>query len=468
MYQYEVVPSTTQAGGHPDLKIFFEFGNRSDQAIPAPSCDCQDPRDFELHLPTGVIGDPHATPPCTQADFGSGLCPAASQVGTVAFGLGTSPIYNLVPSPQEPGLLAFSVPLLGSPVYLAIEPRTGGDYGLDGSARGISHILPLSYIEMELWGVPASPAHTPERSPTGCEPFYGPCINAPSDAPELPFIDNPTTCGEPLQATIDVRSYDREVTHGAWPYPETTGCDQLTFNPSLFAQPTTKATDSASGLDVDLKAPQTTSPTVPSPSEIREQVVTLPAGFSINPNAADGKVACSEAEANFGTTLAAECPQNSKVGSLTIESSALPGALPGYIYLGEPLPGDKYRIFLAADGFAVHVKLAGDVKLDPTTGQIVVTFKDLPQTPFSDFNLHFFGSERSLFSNPTKCGTYPVSTTFVPWDSALQTQTSTQYFELSSGPGGAPCPGGRSRSRRRSAPEWRRSPAGPTRPSPSN
>ena len=31
--------------------------------------------------------------------------------------------------------------------------------------------------------------------------------------------------------------------------------------------------------------------------------------------------------------------------------------------------------------------------------------------------------------------------TFTPWDSSLGTQTSTQFFTLDSGPGGAPCPG---------------------------
>jgi hypothetical protein len=443
VYNFEVVPSTTQAGGHPDLQIAIEFGNRSSQHIPPPSCDCQDPRDFELHLPTGIIGDPHATPQCSQADFGSGVCPPSSQVGTAAFGLGTAAIYNVQPSPAQAGLLAFATPALGSPIYLVIEPRTGGDYGLDGVARGINHFLPLSFIDLEFWGVPASPIHTPERNrPAPCDPFYPPgCGGEPSSAPLLPFLDNPTTCGETLTATIDVRSYDKEVTHGYSPYPQTTGCNQLTFNPSLYAQPTTKATDSASGLDVDLRVPQTSSPTVPSPSEIKESVVTLPAGFSINPNAADGKLACSSTEANFGSTAAAECPQDAKVGSLTIESSALPGPLPGYIYLGQPLPGDRYRIFLVADGYAVHVKLLGDVSLNPQTGQIVVAFKNLPQTPFSDFDLHFFGSERSLFSNPIKCGTYPVETSFVPWDGVLASQSSTQYFELTSGPGGAACPG---------------------------
>ncbi len=53
------------------------------------------------------------------------------------------------------------------------------------------------------------------------------------------------------------------------------------------------------------------------------------------------------------------------MGSLEIHSSALPGPLPGYVYLGQPLPGNKYRIFLVANGFATHIKIAGVVTPDP-------------------------------------------------------------------------------------------------------
>ena len=55
--------------------------------------------------------------------------------------------------------------------------------------------------------------------------------------------------------------------------------------------------------------------------------------------------------------------------------------------------------------------------------------------------MHFFGSERGLLATPTRCGTYPVTTTFTPWDETIGTQTSTQFFHLDSGPNGTPCPG---------------------------
>ena len=220
-----------------------------------------------------------------------------------------------------------------------------------------------------------------------------------------------------------------------------TGCDQLSFNPSLYAQPTTSATDSASGIDVNLSVPQQFSASTPSPTELRAATVDLPEGFSINPNAADGKTSCSDGEARFGTTEEAQCPEDSKVGSLTIESSALPGPLPGFVYLGQPEPGNRYRIFLVANGFATHVKLAGIVTANRQTGQLTITFAELPQTPLTAFNMHFFGSERGLLATPTRCGTYPVTSTFTPYDASLPEQTSTQYFTLTSGPDDHECPG---------------------------
>jgi hypothetical protein len=452
IYEFDVSPSTTQAGGHPDLETLVYVGNRFTQHVPPPSCDCQDPKSINIEMPTGVIGDPHATPQCDASDFAVQLCAPESQVGRALIsinaekpgsgGFGTIAVFNLAPHPGEAGLLGFHFPLLDFPIYVSINSRTESDYGLDATVEGITHLLPLAFVEMNLWGVPASPTHNVERLPRGWEPFFdGENPPTPSNAPQIAFLDNPTTCDEgPLTANVTTTAYDLGVTHAADSYPATTGCDQLSFNPSLYAQPTTTATDTASGLDVDLQAPQVSSPEAPSPSEIRATTVTLPPGFSINPNAADGKTSCTNEEASIGTRLAAQCSENSKVGTVSVDSSALPAPIPGYIYLGNPLPGNRYRLILTASGFNVNVKLAGSVLADPQTGQLTISFQDLPQTPFSDFNMHFFGSERGLLATPEQCGTYPVTSTFTPWDGALSPQSSAQAFTLGSGPGGGACP----------------------------
>ena len=381
-------------------------------------------------------------------------------------------VYNIVPPPEDAGLLGFKIFLFDTPQFTVLGARTGGDYGLDSDTTSIFHgLFPLEALQEVLWGVPAAPSHDRlrinPRNSLGGPSFPGSLCDSSgqlatsdpesvdefcignfvgftplhSNALSAPFLQNPTTCDTTLSSTLEVLSYDSGLTSAEYPWPKLTGCDQLSFNPSLYAQPTTSTTDSPSGMDVDLTVPQQVSPTVPSPTELRRATVTLPQGFSINPNAADGKTACQDTDASFGTTFAAHCPEFAKIGSLTIDSSALPGPLPGFVYLGQPLPGNRYRIFLVADGFATHVKLAGTVSADPVTGRLTITLNELPQSPLTAFNMHIFGSERGPLASPTRCGTYPITSVFTPWDSSLAAQTSTQYFTIESGPEGKPCPG---------------------------
>jgi hypothetical protein len=478
---FTALPSTTQAGGHPDLEVQFTVNNRYEQHSKS-ACDCEDAKDAIVHLPTGFIGNPAVLPYCSIADFSADACPIDSQVGIVNIVTDgnsspfNSPVYNLAPPPNKAGLLGFKILLFDTPQFEVVSARTGGDYGLDVGTTSIFHgSFPLNVFQQVIWGVPADPSHDVFRedaTKSEIGPAYGgsfcdadgnpstadpssvvaPCggagasippgqLDNPSNSPLTPFLQNPTTCDAPLSSSLDVLSYDGGTDHAEYPWPQGTGCDQLSFNPSLFAQPTTTAADSPSGIDVDLEVPQPQSRDVPSPSELRAATVTLPPGFSINPNAADGKTSCTDAEANFGTTDAANCPDFSKVGSLTILIPSLPGPLPGFVYLGQPLPGNRYRIFLVADGFATHVKLAGTVTPDPVTGQLQIIFTNLPESPLTEFSMHFFGSERGALATPTQCGTYPVTSSFTPWDSALPTQTSTQFFTIDQGPNGTPCPG---------------------------
>ncbi len=485
---YAAIPSNTQAGGHPNLEVSFQVENRVIQDKQNP-CNCQDAQDSTVELPAGFIGNPHATPQCTLAEFSANECAIESQVGIANVGVSVpglsgiaepfnTAIYNLVPPPDEAGLLGFKVLGFNAPVFTIFSARTATDYGLDVKGTTIPHVFPLLEIQQLLWGVPASPANdalrlNPKDNPYGGSVYVDELCNAKGEAtanessdpimndepnditepcprvtlppvasnsPEIPFLQNPTVCGKTSSSSLEVLSYDGGVTNAEDIWPEMTGCDQLSFNPSLYAQPTATATDSASGIDVDLSVPQQVSPTVPSPTELRAATVSLPEGFSINPNAADGKTSCSNAEARFKSEEEAQCPEYSKVGSLTIDSSALPGPLPGFVYLGQPEPGNRYRIFLVANGYATHIKLAGSISANKQTGQLTISFPELPQTPLTAFDMHIFGSERGLLATPTQCGTYPVTSTFTPWDESLPAQTSTQYFTLKSGPAGGQCP----------------------------
>lgn len=471
---YSAVPSTSEAGGHPDVLIEFRVKNRLEQQSQSP-CNCEDAKDATVHLPTGFIGNTSATPKCNVADFSADDCPVDSVIGAVEVDVGIetfiSPLYNLVPPPDVPGLTGFKIFAFDAPTFTVLTARTNSDYGLDAKTLSIFHgtFLPLFAFREILWGVPADPRHNSLRIDAHQNPFGFPAIAptsfcdaeggvstsdpstvvqpcspfkpVPSNSPQVPFLQNPTTCDASASTELEILSYDGGYDHATMAWPNGTGCGQLSFNPSLYAKPTTEQTDSPSGMDIELTVPQPLSPTVPSPSELKAATVTLPPGFSINPNAADGKVACADEEANFTSLIAAACPEFAEVASVEIDSSALPGPLPGFIYLGRPLPGNRYRLFLTADGFGTHLKLPGTITPDPQTGQLTITFQNLPQSPLSGFRMHFFGSERGALSTPTKCGEYPVTSTFVPWSERTATQTSTQYFTLTSGPGGTPCPG---------------------------
>jgi len=450
---FSVEGTTSQAGGHPNIAIHARFGGRYEGEFQEPSpetCQCEDAKSVNIELPTGFIGNPSAIPQCTLADFSLNECPVDTQVGNAELRLFNTrvPIFNLVPRAGEPGLTGFMLPVVEVPFLTTVHARTGSDYGLDVSANGFLHLLPTTSLDVYLWGVPAAASNDPLRFPADVHkcvtqflPYPDPCLPPiSSDALPVPFLSNPTTCGESLTAGLEVAYYSGVVKHAEATMPPTSGCDRLGFRPSLTARPTAEATDSASGLDIDLKVPQPMDQSVPSPSQIRTLNVALPPGLSLNPGAADGKTSCADSQLNFNTEEAAECPEYSKIGTLELESSVLPQPLPGSIYIGQPTPEHQFRLFLTANGFGTHVKLKGEVELDPGTGQISVVFRNLPQSPFQDFNMHFFGSERGIFATPSECGTYPVRSEFIPWDSVLTKQTSLSVFNTGTGPGGGACP----------------------------
>ncbi len=219
-----------------------------------------------------------------------------------------------------------------------------------------------------------------------------------------------------------------------------TGCEKETFKPLLQGQPTTNETDSAAGLDLELSAQQFEG-FAASPSEIKSAIVTLPEGLTINPDAADGQRACRDVEANFDSEGPANCPDNSKIGTISVGSPTLDGRLNGSLYFGEPKPGDQYRLFMIFDGFGMHAKLVGSVQPNPATGQITAHFENLPQVPFEDFDIHLFASDRGLVATPIGCRVYNLVGRFFPWNETLPDQNSSQFFSLDSGPHGSPCPG---------------------------
>jgi hypothetical protein len=453
---FQVDVSNTQAGAHPDVHTKFSLES---PGIPEAA------QEVELRMPQGVFGNPGALAKCLPAKFALSECSPGSQAGLVTvtaryegnpnFTMGTAPLYNLAPrASSETALLAFVVPIVNIPITIPVTVRTGSDYGLNLTVRGISQQVPLAGADIRVWGIPAEPEHNVNRfqkgspgNPPGCPGILtAACIPAPypeaGQAP-LPFIDNPSICtGEPMKAKLFVQTYQDpgSTSSSEAEYGATSGCEKQRFDPVFNAALTSSQADSPSGLDLSLAADQFLG-SPPSPSQIRAASVTLPQGLSINPDAADGQTACTEAQANFGGDGPSNCPDSSKIGTVEVHTPALEGPLTGSLYIGEPKPGDQYRIFMIFEGFGIYAKLFGSFQPNPQTGQLTMTVNELPQVPFEEFDLHLFASDRGLIATPTSCSIYQTEALFTPWNNLDAPQVSRPKLSITSGPHGSQCPG---------------------------
>ncbi len=446
--------SGTAAGGHPDINTSFQLASPGQPEAA---------RQVVFNMAEGYFGNPSASTRCTSLDFALDSCPSAAQVGLITVRakvgsendklLGTAPIFNLAPqNADQTALFAFVIPTLGIPTNIPVAVRTGGDYGLRFTVSGISQVTPLAGADLTFWGYPADPGHDGQRFPKGTpgSPQSCPgvadtsCLAGPTSAAisVRPLVDSPSVCAGNLSVGLEVETYQDpgRFSAKAATLPAMTECRRPSFKPVIQVKPTTQEADAPSGLDLELQARQELDAAV-MPSQMRSAIVSLPDGFTINPDAADGQTACQDSQANFGTELPTECPDTSKIGTFSIGTPALDGPLPGAVFIGDPKPGDQYRLILAADGFGVHVKLIGSIKPDPKTGSLTTEIVNLPQVPFESLNLHLFASDRGLLATPTQCSIHTSQARFTAWNDLLPEQRTEVGFGLSSGPGGTPCPG---------------------------
>jgi hypothetical protein len=446
----------TQAGGHPyEIKtdIDFNLTTRQDGLI-VPD---QLVKDLNVSLPSGLIGNPTAASQCsisvlqqfTHIVGQAKDCPASSQVGTLDldtehdfFGfIPKIPIYNMVPQAGLPAQFGFNYAQVVSVIDNTV--RTGSDYGLDSGLSNIASALPVLSSKLTLWGVPSDPSHNGDRH---C--FYYAPLGCASSGDLRPLFTNPTSCSGPQTVTARADSWQNrgQYVTKTDTLPALTGCDKLQFKPSLSLQPDTSAADSPSGLDVDMRVPQDglKDPSGLGSAHLRKAVVTLPAGFSLNPAAADGLNACSAAQVGLNDASEPRCPDASKVGTAKITTPLLADPLEGSLYLARQDDNPFHTLlsgYLVAEGSGVLIKLPGRFDADPATGQLTATFDNNPQQPFTDLKLHFFGGAHGVLATPQTCGTFTTTASLTPWsapDSGAPVSLSDP-FAITSGPNGTGC-----------------------------
>jgi hypothetical protein len=484
----------TQAGDHPfGVTASFQFANtylageglsggntQGGGAEHLKYLPTQDVKDVVVDLPPGFVGNTQVATQCGPRELepsvgygaevltdGHTKCPASSAVGTVNLSVGgalifggasylTEPVvYNMVPEHGYAAEFGFNV--LGRAILLyATAVPTSEGYVLQVSSPGILRLLDIEGISLTFWGVPGEAGH---------DEFRG----GVSGLAPVGFLTNPVDCSAgPLTATAmsdtwqDPGSWTADgspnLSDPAWHvlsttvYPQITGCDLLQFAPGVEVTPEVTRVDSPSGLSVGIRVPQAPQlpPDLVTP-EFKNVAVTLPSGFSVSPSAGDGLQACSAEEIDLESRLAGSCPSGSVLGTVQATTPLLAEPLMGQVFLATPgcdpcsnadaADGNMFGIYLELEGAGVIVKQHGTIYANTTTGQLTTVFKEAPQLPVSELQVHFKGGLRAPLATPQQCGQYTTTTDITPWSSPITPDaTPSSAFDVSYDGNGAPCP----------------------------
>ncbi len=238
----------------------------------------------------------------------------------------------------------------------------------------------------------------------------------------VPYLVNPTQCtGAPLTAElVGLESWAGESvpTQEASVGPFA-GCEALTFAPTIAVAPEVAQATTPTGYEVNLRVPQTEGAEGLATPDLKDATVKMPAGVVLSPSAATGLESCSAVQVGLGTEQPVQCPNASKLGTVSVITPALTGELKGSLYLGGPpsgpITGPPFTVYLTFEGHGVLVKIRGTVTPDPATGQITTTFDENPELPFSELKLHLNGGSRATLANPGACGSYSAEADLTPW-----------------------------------------------------
>jgi hypothetical protein len=481
--QYDTVGIYDQAGGHP-WKGITDFTMRTDPTTGDPQGG--NPSSIRVDVPAGLVPNPTIFPRCPRVLFdGGGPCPTDTQIGieelTVKEGAAIArirvPLYNVEIEPDEVSLFGFrpadapAVATIASiagihPVHIVggvrDQPSQFGphDNGLLFTIDEAPATPAVLRSKLTFWGVPGDPIHNTQRGQS-CATVLAPIelpeecvppspVNVPSTVPEIPFLSNPTRCkGVPERTRLSLWSHGAPQQFAMVDDPTPTidgkdgaqNCAAVPFDAGIEVTPDTTQPDAPVGPRVRLTTPQQGlhDKDVITTSHVKDVTVTLPPGMTINPSAANGLEACSDAQlaASPGVVGGDECPEGSKVGTVDVKSPLLPDSVNGFAFVGQPLAGDMYRLFVTLEGRGVSIRLKGSVRPNPSTGQLTATFANNPEQPFETFDVDFEDGPRAPLATPLDCGPKTASATFAPY-SGTAPVTATSGFTIGSGACPAP------------------------------
>jgi hypothetical protein len=498
---FHFTTSSDQAGAHADWTTAFEFEPEGRGGTD------NDAREIIVKVPAGFAASDVAVPTCTQAQLlaanpesASGElpdCPKASQVGDLTVGITvgelgyveeTVPVYNMeVTSFGVTAELGYKNVAFTGLVQVRVRAE---DLGLTATTIDIPPQGETHKVVFTVWGVPAASEHDAMRGarcgykgefPPICRNEFG--SPQPAGIVAKAFLSNPTSCEEKFQAQMFADSYEEPFTSNLseWPsesfeVPGYVECDRIPFEPAIAASPYTRSAESATGLDVSLLVAQNwgnalNNPVSTTSSYLKGATVTLPEGMTANPGLAEGLGSCTPEQYARETSASLPgtgCPDESKIGTVSIETPLFATPINGAVYIATPYDnpfgeppahpnGSLLALYVVAKEpeRGILIRSAGKITPDLSTGRLVTTFEKqpvidgapeqegLPQQPFSKFTLRFSGTGTPPLITPPTCGAYNVQGVLTPWSAPMSpVSISSQPFEISEGVAGRGCPTG--------------------------
>lgn len=471
--------SSTQAGGHPDLKVEMHKDRLNGCPGFAGSCDRdeayieQDLKRMTLKLEPGALADANSAPYC---DAFQGFIPTepgskvemlhwqcldpGSKVGAVDLVLtlcgpmksgaincigGGDPeipgaglhlpgaVYNERPLQGEQGRLVIFWPdypelgypymyanLIKSDIGLTVRP----DFGIDAVADNIPDYLTLTTKD---------PDGTITESPTGGQiSDLVMTIDGDQGPADHPLLTAPTTCG-PQSIGVDLQGWEFnsiDVPPGSTDTvppmgngklltqalsTQATGCDSLAYLPVVAVS---RDTDQA-GKEVSFKT--TISQDDLNESATKSVKLTFPPGTGVNTNTTVTTCPAESLAAN-------NCPESLRMGTVTAKTRFLPEDLPdpsGGIYLTGK-EGSKLTIsmILNTEFLNFPIRIDGTIHFDSQANTLVAEFNDVPPIQIQSFTAEITGGPGGILKNPSKCGSYSLTTDFTAHSGATHTTTS--------------------------------------------
>jgi hypothetical protein len=331
-------------------------------------------------------------------------------------------VYNLVPGGGQWASkfgVAVSLANLGKPgVFVHTIINGNVEWGKQG--RGTNAGDFHDYFEIEV---------SPELPLVASRLAFFGNIGEEGNKGEGDFITNATRCGNQPNLITRLAMTDlggETVTKNYIP-PEHVGlegCAGLEFPVNFALTPATSVTEQPN--EFTATASEEHEPEETDVSQVKSASFTLPEGMTLNPSAAKGLTACTEAQAHqdgtvFDEAFGVECAATSKIGTVTLEVPTLPpGSLKGDVYLGAPnsgtITGPPYKIYVVANNasFGLSVRLLGETIPNEATGQVTTFFKNPPEQPFTSLTLKFERGVLAPVANPLLCGTSGGTASFEP------------------------------------------------------